>query len=32
MQMAPEYIDLEASSILSEHVNLVSFRVFDQKD
>lgn len=29
VQMAPKYIELEASGILSDHVTLVSFLVFD---
>lgn len=30
--MVPKYVGLEASRILSEHVNLVSFYVFHQKN
>lgn len=30
--MVPKYVDLEALSMLSEHVNLVSIGVFDQND
>lgn len=30
--MAPKYVNLEASGVLSDHANLMSFQVFDQKD